>query len=157
MASEDCPFKVVRTNGSDEVLARAINPQIGRAAFETARRMFPKDLIEYRNLRKFCKNSRERVTVGCQSDILIWGTETLMRKLIFGVAAAAVFFAGVSPTFAAKKMGPSWRSDASSEPRPVDCLQCSGWPCCLPPSSPNQGRSKTNSLEPGHSSHSAGR
>jgi hypothetical protein len=49
----------------------------------------------------------ERVTVGCQSDILIWGTETVMRKLIFGVAAAAVFFAGVSPTFAAKKMGPS--------------------------------------------------
>ena len=49
MATEDCPFKVVRTNGSDEVLARAINLQIGRAAFETAKRMFPKDLIEYRN------------------------------------------------------------------------------------------------------------
>jgi hypothetical protein len=48
MATEDCPFKVVRTNGSDEVLARAINLQIGRAAFETARRMFPKDLIEFR-------------------------------------------------------------------------------------------------------------
>jgi hypothetical protein len=32
MATEDCPFKVVRTNGSDEVLARAINLQIGRAA-----------------------------------------------------------------------------------------------------------------------------
>ena len=43
MATEDCPFKVVRTNGSDEVLARAINLQI------TAKRMFPKDLIEYRN------------------------------------------------------------------------------------------------------------
>jgi hypothetical protein len=49
MAAEDCPFKVVRTYGSDEVLARAINLQIGRAAFETAKRMFPKDLIEYRN------------------------------------------------------------------------------------------------------------
>jgi len=49
MPTEDCSFKVVRTNGSDEVLARAINLQIGRAAFETARRMFPKDLIEYRN------------------------------------------------------------------------------------------------------------
>jgi hypothetical protein len=33
--TEDCPFKVVRTNGSDEILARAINLQIGRAAFET--------------------------------------------------------------------------------------------------------------------------
>jgi hypothetical protein len=49
MATEDCPFKVVRTNGSDEVQARAINLVIGRAAFETAKRMFPKDLIEYRN------------------------------------------------------------------------------------------------------------
>jgi hypothetical protein len=49
MATEDCPFKVVRTNGSDEVLARAINLPIGRAAFETAKRMFPKDLVEFRN------------------------------------------------------------------------------------------------------------
>jgi hypothetical protein len=32
---EDCPYKVVRTNGSDEVLARAANLLIGRAAFET--------------------------------------------------------------------------------------------------------------------------
>jgi hypothetical protein len=48
MYSEDCPFKVVRTNGSDEVLARASNLLIGRAAFETARRMYPGDLIEYR-------------------------------------------------------------------------------------------------------------
>ena len=49
MATEDCPFKVVRTNGSDEVLARAINLVIGRAAFETANRMFPKDCLEYRH------------------------------------------------------------------------------------------------------------
>jgi hypothetical protein len=48
MFSEDCPFKVVRTNGSDEVLARAANLLIGRAAFETAKRMYPRDLIEYR-------------------------------------------------------------------------------------------------------------
>jgi hypothetical protein len=39
MFAEDCPFKVVRTNGSDEVLARAVNLLIGCAAFETARRM----------------------------------------------------------------------------------------------------------------------
>jgi hypothetical protein len=42
------PFKVVRTNGHDEVLARSINLLIGRAAFETAKRLYPKDLIEYR-------------------------------------------------------------------------------------------------------------
>jgi hypothetical protein len=48
MFAEDCPFKVVRTNGSDEVLAQAPNLLIGRAAFETAKRMYPKDLIEYR-------------------------------------------------------------------------------------------------------------
>jgi hypothetical protein len=48
MYAEECPFKVVRTNGGDEVLARAANLLIGRAAYETARRMYPKDLIEYR-------------------------------------------------------------------------------------------------------------
>jgi hypothetical protein len=46
MFAEECPFKVVRTNGSDEVLARAANLLIARAAFETAKRMYP--LIEYR-------------------------------------------------------------------------------------------------------------
>jgi hypothetical protein len=48
MYDEDCPFKVVRTNGSDEVQARAANLLIGGAAFETAKRMYPRDLIEYR-------------------------------------------------------------------------------------------------------------
>jgi hypothetical protein len=44
MFSEDCPFKVA---SHEEVLARAAN-LIGRAAFETAKRMYPRDLIEYR-------------------------------------------------------------------------------------------------------------
>jgi hypothetical protein len=48
MFAEDCPFKVVRTNGSDEVLASAANLLIGRAAFETAKRLYPKDILEYR-------------------------------------------------------------------------------------------------------------
>jgi hypothetical protein len=48
MFAEECPYKVVRTNGGDEVLARAANLLIGRAAYETAKRMYPKDLIEYR-------------------------------------------------------------------------------------------------------------
>ena len=48
MPDEELPFKIVRTNGSDEVLARSINLLLGRAAFETAKRLYPKDLIEYR-------------------------------------------------------------------------------------------------------------
>jgi hypothetical protein len=42
-------FKVVRTNGPDKILARAANLIIGRAAYETARRMFPNDRVDYRN------------------------------------------------------------------------------------------------------------
>jgi hypothetical protein len=37
----DLRFKVVRTNGHDEVVARATNLLIGRAAYETARRLYP--------------------------------------------------------------------------------------------------------------------
>jgi hypothetical protein len=48
MYAEEFPYEVVRTNGGDEVLARAANLLIGKAAFETARRMYPRDLIEYR-------------------------------------------------------------------------------------------------------------
>jgi hypothetical protein len=40
---KDCPFEVVCTNGSDEVLVYANNLLIGRAAFETAKRLFPRD------------------------------------------------------------------------------------------------------------------
>jgi hypothetical protein len=43
------PFKVVRINGHDEVLARAANLIIGRAAYETARSLYPDDRIDYRN------------------------------------------------------------------------------------------------------------
>jgi hypothetical protein len=49
MYEEELPFKVVRTNGHDEVLARAANLLMGRAAYETAVRLFPNDLIHYRN------------------------------------------------------------------------------------------------------------
>lgn len=45
MHSQDCQFKVVRTNGGDEALARA-NLLTGRSAFETAKRMHPGDVIE---------------------------------------------------------------------------------------------------------------
>ena len=45
---DDLPFKVVRTNSHDEVIARAANLLVGRAAYETADRMYSKDRIEYR-------------------------------------------------------------------------------------------------------------
>ena len=48
MPDEGLPFKVVRTNAHDEVLARTANLLIGRAAFETAKRLYPKDVLEYR-------------------------------------------------------------------------------------------------------------
>jgi hypothetical protein len=44
MLSEGCPFKVVRANGGYEVLARASNLPIGRAAFEMAKPKYPRDL-----------------------------------------------------------------------------------------------------------------
>jgi hypothetical protein len=49
MLDEDLPFKVVRTNSYDEILARAANLLVGRAAYETAIRLFPNDPIQYRN------------------------------------------------------------------------------------------------------------
>jgi hypothetical protein len=49
MLPEDLPLRVVRTNGHDEVLVRAANLHIGRAACEPAIRLFPKDAIQYRN------------------------------------------------------------------------------------------------------------
>jgi hypothetical protein len=48
MADEEFLFKVVRTNGHDEVLARSINLLMGRAAFEIAKRLYPRDQLEYR-------------------------------------------------------------------------------------------------------------
>jgi hypothetical protein len=49
MATEARLFKFVRTYRPSAVLARAVNLMIGRAAFETAKRVFPKDCLEYRH------------------------------------------------------------------------------------------------------------
>ena len=46
---DDLRFKVVRTNGHDEVIARAVNLIIGRAAYETARRLYPDERVDYRD------------------------------------------------------------------------------------------------------------
>jgi hypothetical protein len=49
MLDDDLPFKVVRTNSDEEVLARAANLLVGRAAYETAVRLFPRDAIQLRH------------------------------------------------------------------------------------------------------------
>jgi hypothetical protein len=41
------PFRILRSNGHDEILARATNLPIGRAAFETAAGLYPRDSIVY--------------------------------------------------------------------------------------------------------------
>jgi len=49
MVPEDLPFRVIRINSEDEILARATNLIIGRAAYETAVRLYPRDTIQYRD------------------------------------------------------------------------------------------------------------
>jgi hypothetical protein len=46
---DDLRFKVVRTNGHDEVVARATNLLIGRAAYETARRLYENERVDFRD------------------------------------------------------------------------------------------------------------
>jgi hypothetical protein len=53
---------VVKTNGSDEVLARAINLIIGKAAFETAKRMYTRDVLEYGNGAQVIERSGEETS-----------------------------------------------------------------------------------------------
>lgn len=45
MHPENLPFRVIRINSEDEVIARANNPIVGRAVYETAVRLYPKDTI----------------------------------------------------------------------------------------------------------------
>lgn len=45
---EELPFKVVKAEGY-EIVARAANLLVGRAAYETARRMFPNERVDYRH------------------------------------------------------------------------------------------------------------
>jgi len=49
MLPEDLPFRVIRVNSEDEVLALANNLTVGRAAYETAVRLYPRDTIQYRD------------------------------------------------------------------------------------------------------------
>ena len=43
MIPEDLPFRVICVNSEDEVIARANNLLVGRAAYETAVRLYPRD------------------------------------------------------------------------------------------------------------------
>jgi hypothetical protein len=40
--SDELPFKVVRSNGTEEVLARVVNLLITRGAYREAARMYPR-------------------------------------------------------------------------------------------------------------------
>jgi hypothetical protein len=46
--SDELPSKVVRSNGTDEVLACAVNLPIALGAHHVAARLYPDDLIELR-------------------------------------------------------------------------------------------------------------
>jgi hypothetical protein len=56
--TEDLPFKVVRSNGTDEVLARAMNLLVARAAYREAARQYPEDLIELRQGARVIERSK---------------------------------------------------------------------------------------------------
>jgi hypothetical protein len=46
--TENLPFKVVRSNGTDEFQARAMNLLVARGAYQAAAKMNPDELIELR-------------------------------------------------------------------------------------------------------------
>jgi hypothetical protein len=48
MFDEDLPFKVVRISSYDEVVARAANLILGKAAYESAVRLYPRDTVQYK-------------------------------------------------------------------------------------------------------------
>jgi hypothetical protein len=59
---EPLPFKVVRTNGHDEIVARANNLIVGRAAYETARRLYANERVDYRNGAQIIARSDQETT-----------------------------------------------------------------------------------------------
>jgi hypothetical protein len=56
--NEDLPFAVVRSNGTDEVLARAKNLMIARSAYHLAVRLYQEDLIELRHRARLIEKSK---------------------------------------------------------------------------------------------------
>jgi len=59
---EELSFKVVKVHlAHDEPIAYAVNLLVGRAAYETAVRMYPKDLIQMRQGARVIEKSRDEI------------------------------------------------------------------------------------------------
>ena len=56
---EDLGFKIVKTNGGDELLARIANYEICKAAFEKAIFVYPNEHLEMRQGARVILKSRE--------------------------------------------------------------------------------------------------
>jgi hypothetical protein len=56
--SDELPFKVARSNGTDELLPRAMNLLIARATYREAARLYPEDLIELRQGARVIEKSK---------------------------------------------------------------------------------------------------
>jgi hypothetical protein len=57
---EELSFKIVKVHPShDEPIAYAANLLVGRAAYETATRMYPRDLIQMRQGARIIEKSRQ--------------------------------------------------------------------------------------------------
>jgi hypothetical protein len=59
LAMQDLGFKIVRTNGGDELLARISNYEICKAAFEKAIFVYPNDHLEMRQGARVILKSKE--------------------------------------------------------------------------------------------------
>jgi hypothetical protein len=57
---QDLGFKIVKTNGGDELLARMGNYEICKAAFEKAIFVYPNDNLEMRQSARVILKSNER-------------------------------------------------------------------------------------------------
>jgi hypothetical protein len=53
-------FKIVRTNGFEKLIAETDDLYVGRAAYDEARRLYPKDLIELRSGTRILATTRPR-------------------------------------------------------------------------------------------------
>jgi len=60
MLPEDLPFRVIRVISEDEVITRANNLLVGRAAYETAVRLYPRDVIHYRDGARIIARSKPK-------------------------------------------------------------------------------------------------
>jgi hypothetical protein len=56
--TDELPFRVVRSNSHDELLACAINLPIALGAYHVAVRLYPQDLIELRQGERVIEKSK---------------------------------------------------------------------------------------------------